>query len=112
MIKRIVVSVVLFLAFIGPVIAQQNHRHNHRHNHYQNNQRHYQAPQPRRNVQHHHHQRRSHNNNGFATVLGMGLLGMGVAGAYYYSQQVPSNCRKMVVGYDYYGREVWEVRCR
>jgi len=85
MIKRIVLSIILFLAFLGPVIAQHHHRH---------------APQQHRN------------SGGFGTALGLSLLGLGVAGAYYYNHQLPPTCWKEIVGYDRYGREMWEVTCR
>jgi ABC-type dipeptide/oligopeptide/nickel transport system permease subunit len=54
---------------------------------------------------------RGSNINPYGAALGLSLLGLGVAGAYYYNHTLPPECWKEIVGYDRYGREMWEVTC-
>jgi type IV secretory pathway TrbF-like protein len=97
-------SVVALLASALPVFAQ-HHRHGHGYRPHQ--QRHYHAP---RHVQrYHYHAPRRNNNNWVPYALGGLALGALGAGAYYYNDR---QCWDEMIGYDRYGRQVFERYCR
>jgi hypothetical protein len=65
-----------------------------------------------RQHQRQHHGYNHHRNNNMALGIGLGLLGAGLAGAYYYNQRpAPQQCWNELSGYDYRGRPVYTVVC-
>jgi hypothetical protein len=87
-------SIVALLASTLPVFAQQ-HRHG-----YRPQQRHYVAPRP---------VPRHYNHRKYAPWVA-GAIGLGVLGSmYYYNNR---QCWDEMIGYDRYGREVFERYCR
>jgi hypothetical protein len=88
-------SIVALLASTLPVFAQQHHRHG-----YRPQQRHYVAPRP---------VPRHYNHRKYAPWVA-GAIGLGVLGSmYYYNNR---QCWDEMIGYDLYGREVFERYCR
>ena len=89
-------SVVALLASTLPVFAQQHHRHG-----YRPQQHRYVAPRPA--------PRHYHNHRNYAPWVA-GAIGLGVLGSmYYYNNR---QCWDEMIGYDRYGREVFERYCR
>ena len=85
--KKYLIAATLLVAFVGQANAWDNRRHN---------------PHPQQYQHRHHH----HN----VAPWVAGGLALGVLGAMIYSQQ-PA-CWDELVGYDRYGREVWQRICR
>jgi ABC-type dipeptide/oligopeptide/nickel transport system permease subunit len=84
-------TIVALLASTLPVFAQHRHDHGYR-------------PQQHR----HYHAPRHRNNNWVPYALGGLALGA-LGGAYYYNNR---QCWDEMIGYDRYGREVFERYCR
>lgn len=84
--KKLVIAATMLVMMVGQANAWDNRRHN---------------PPPRQ----YHHQHRGIN-PWVAGALGLGILG---AGSYYYYNN--RQCWDEMVGYDVYGREVWQRRC-
>jgi hypothetical protein len=93
-------SIAALLASTLPVFAQQHHRHG-----YRPQQHRYVAPRP---TPRHYHAPRHRNNNWVPYALGGLALGA-LGGAYYYNNR---QCWDEMIGYDRYGREVFERYCR
>lgn len=84
--KQLVIAASMLVMLVGQANAWDNRRHN---------------PPPR---QYHHHQHRGIN-PWVAGALGLGILG---AGTYLYNNRT---CWDELVGYDRYGRELWQRYC-
>jgi cobalamin biosynthesis protein CobD/CbiB len=87
-------SIAAMMLASTPVLAQYRHNHG-----YQPRQHHYVAPRPAA---------RHRNNNWVPYALGGLALGA-LGGAYYYNNR---QCWDEMIGYDRYGREVFERYCR
>jgi hypothetical protein len=95
-------TIVALLVSTLPVFAQHRHDHGYR----PQQHRHYHAP--RHVPRHHYHAPRHRNNNWVPYALGGLALGA-LGGAYYYNNR---QCWDEMIGYDRYGREVFERYCR
>jgi hypothetical protein len=94
-------SIAAMMLASTPVLAQ--HRHNHGYQPRQHQHR-YVAPRP---APRHYHAPRHRNNNWVPYAIGGLALGA-LGGAYYYNNR---QCWDEMIGYDRYGREVFERYC-